>query len=318
MVQTLDAFFTDPNSAGMYASLSIMPADGNDNAVMCSVGNYVTGNNSIKVPLTLLDDTGTQLFLSMLCDPSLPQNPPCIVPGGGTPTRSALQGTLEYAASITQQYPNSKMVVVFLTDGEPGFGYVDSTDQVYDFYSCDDLTDGCEATPDEYPPCTTEKAEVDNVAGVISAAPAKSIYLIGVGDLSTNTMTEWATASGNPAIALQNTTGADAAAALSAALQTIRNQAASCNFNIPTPSGGAAVNVAQVNLSYANASGVQQDVRRTSDGTSATCNTSTLGWYFDNANAPTQIDLCPSTCADIRRNSTSALEVTFGCATLSF
>ena len=316
VVETLDAFLTDPSSNGTYASLSIMPPTPSNNASMCDVTSYETGDTSIKVPLTLLDDPGKQQFLSLLCDPSFPPGPSCIVPSGGTPTRVALEGTLQYAASIRQQYPGGNTVVVLLTDGEPGFGYYNpSNSQVYGLYSCDDLTNGCTANPSVSPPCTTIEGEVATVAAFIRSAPAKSVFLVGVGDLSASTMDQWASASGNPAIALQDMSASQAAAALSAALQSIRSLPSNCSVQLPMPSGGQAVNPAKVNM-ILNANGTSQTLGRTRDGTSATCNTTTLGWYFDNPSVPTQINLCPTTCNAVRQSSGS-VDVVYGCATVT-
>ena len=203
VVTTLRAFFQDQNSTGIYASLSFLPADG-DNTAMCKVASYEPPSTaSIKVPITLLDDNGRKLFLSRLCDPTVtPLASTCIQPrGGGTPTRPALQGTIDYLTTVQRKYTNSKTVIVFLTDGEPGFGVVQNGN-VVGVNSCDDLTNGCLTGNDTA--CSTPDGEVQKVADVIGTAPANSIYLFGVGELSDTTMGIWATASGNPAVSLKN------------------------------------------------------------------------------------------------------------------
>jgi hypothetical protein len=313
VVQTLDAFMSDSSSNRLNAALIVLPSDGTIN-VACTATSYASGSSAVKIPLTLLDPAGRQLFLSRLCDPAAPQNPPCIVPAGGTPTRPALQGAIAYAASASQSNPNSKSVVVFLTDGEPGFGYQTSSG-VTALYSCDDLTNGCTTTSAN---CTSANQEVAHVAATIQAAPAKSVYVVGTGDLSTTTMTQWAAASGNPAISLVSLTPAQAAATLRTALDGIRTNSISCSFAIPEPSGLAAIDYSKVNLSYVAGNGSVQNLRRTSNGAAATCSGTTLGWYYDNPAAPQAVTLCSSTCNALQQDANAKIQVAFGCETQTF
>ena len=324
VVTTLDAFFNDPNSTGLWASLSFLPADG-DITSACKVTSYSSGSSSIKVPLTLLNDTGRQTFLSRLCDPSLPQTPPCIVPAGGTPTRPALQGTINYMNAIPATTPPSRNVIVFLTDGEPGFGYQPpGTSIVNGLNSCDDLNNSaclaaCNAAPagsscGDIPPCTPGQAEVDAVATVIQSAPPKSIYIFGVGELSSATMGEWATASGNPAVALQGLSGADAAAAFKAGLQAIQKSYIPCNIPVPKPAAsGANVDTTKVNVDYINGAGkdtpLYQDQGCTQTGAGQ------YGWEYDNVSAPTLIKLCPAACAMTQSDPNGKIQTILGCDT---
>jgi hypothetical protein len=319
VVTTLDSFFSDQKSVGIYASLSFLPADGNIGPA-CKVASYSTGTSSLKVPLTLLDATGRQTFLSRLCDPSLPQNPPCIVPAGGTPTRPALQGTIDYAATVAQNNPGSKTVIVFLTDGEPGFGY-SYNGAVQLLYSCDDLpptdakgvltcaTGSCGCVDGNG--CTSADAEVAKVAAVIATAPANTIYLFGVGDLSTSTMDQWAAASGNAAVALQGMPGAQAAATLKAALEAIRTSSIKCNLDIPAPKTGGANDFKKVNVDYINGAGTDIPL-----GKDVGCtHTNQYGWQYDNDSSPTKIIMCPSTCTMAQQDPNGKIRVLLGCET---
>jgi hypothetical protein len=316
---TLRAFFEQP-STGLYASLSFLPADG-DITTACKVTSYEdTSTNSIKVKLTLLDDAGRQKFLAKLCDPAItPPAAGCIVPAGGTPTRPALQGTIDYAAIVQQNSlkdnTDSKTVIVFLTDGEPSFGYVPSgSSTVNQLFSCDDLTNGCPLGPagaSGAGTCSSADAEVAKVADVIASAPPKSIYLFGVGDLSTSTMETWADASGNGAVALQGMSGTQAAATLASALKALRTTQISCNIKIPTPAGGAAIDKDKVNVRYTDGSGKVTQLTK-----SVGCTSTQPSWQYDNPNAPTYIELCPSTCASLQQDPAGKVTVIFGCATI--
>ena len=154
--------------------------------------------------------------------------------------------------------------------------------------------------------------EVAKVAAVIQSAPAKSVYIVGVGDLSAGTMDQWAAASGNPAISLVSMTPTQAAATLRAALDGIRTSAVSCSFAIPAPSGPGGIDYTKLNVTYQAGNGTVQDLRRTSNGTSSTCSGSTLGWYYE------AINLCPSTCSALQQDASAQVKVVFGCDTQTF
>ena len=326
VVTTLDAFFNDPNSTGLWASLSFLPADG-DIKSACKVANYSSGSSAIKVPLTLLNDTGRQTFLDRLCDPAGPQTTKCIVPAGGTPTRSALQGTINYMNAIPPTVPPSKTVIVFLTDGEPGFGYQPpgTTGIVNGLHSCDDLNNtacvtACNGLTNadcgDVSPCTPAATEVDAVASVIQSAPPKSIYVFGVGDLTSSTMDEWATASANPAVALQGLSGAQAAATFKAGLQAIQKSYITCNIDVPkAQASGAAIDFAKVNVDYINGSNV--DTQQVKDPGCTITNTSTtqFGWQYDNDAAPTKILLCASACSMAQADPNGRIQTVLGCDT---
>jgi hypothetical protein len=159
---------------------------------------------------------------------------------------------------------------------------------------------------------------VAKVSAVIQGARAKSVYIVGVGDLSSGTMDQWAAASGNPAISLVSMTPTQAAATLRAALDGIRTSAVSCSFAIPAPSGPGSIDYTKLNVTYQAGNGSVQDLRRASNGTSSTCSGSTLGWYYDNPAAPKAINLCPSTCSAFQQDAGAKIQVVFGCTTQVF
>jgi hypothetical protein len=319
VVTTLRSFFQEHTSTGIYASLSFLPADG-DITSMCKVTNYqLPSSNSIKVPLTILDNVGSQKFLAKLCDPALtPPAAGCIVPAGGTPTRVALQGTIAYAASVQQksleQNPNSKTVIVFLTDGEPGFGYVPTgTSTVNGLASCDDLTNGCPLgpAPSATGTCTADADEVQHVADVIAAAPPKTLFLFGIGDLNPGTMALWEDASGNTAVALQGMSGAQAAATFKAGLEAIRTSHISCTLDLKSSSTGVAIDPKKVNVNYINGQNVATELVQDADCS----HTNQYGWYYDNALNPTKITLCASACTMAQADPNGRIQTVLGCDT---
>src|SRR5262249_14117619 len=95
----LEAFFADPNSAGLSASLQFF-----EQGTECSVSSYSTP----QVAMTALPNS--TLFTNAIRG---------VTPNGGTPTLPALQGAIQYAGTVQQQNPAAKVAVVLVTDGEP-------------------------------------------------------------------------------------------------------------------------------------------------------------------------------------------------------
>jgi hypothetical protein len=95
----LDAFFADPASAGISASLQFFM--GPDE---CNVDAYATP----QVPMTSLPNS--TVFANAIA---------ATMPNGETPTVPALEGALKYAAATQKGNPGAKVAVVLVTDGEP-------------------------------------------------------------------------------------------------------------------------------------------------------------------------------------------------------
>lgn len=99
LVPGLEAFFADPKSRGISASLQFfMQTD------ECNVTAYATP----LVPITPLPNPTA--FASAI---------DTTTPSGETPTQPALQGALQYASQVVGQNPGARVAVVLVTDGEP-------------------------------------------------------------------------------------------------------------------------------------------------------------------------------------------------------
>jgi len=98
-VQGLGAFFADPSSKGLNASLQFFPG-----SPECTTATY----QSPAVAMKALPDSST--FQQSMAAKS---------PGGGTPTLPALGGAIAYAQQIQQQHQGEKVAIVLVTDGEP-------------------------------------------------------------------------------------------------------------------------------------------------------------------------------------------------------
>jgi hypothetical protein len=98
LAPTLTAFFADPKSSGLSASLQFFAQPDE-----CNVARYSTP----LVPMTALP---SNVFAAAIA---------ATEPDGDTPTQPALQGALEYATQQQKTNLGSKVAVVLVTDGEP-------------------------------------------------------------------------------------------------------------------------------------------------------------------------------------------------------
>ena len=138
------------------------------------------------------------------------------------------------------------------------------------------------------------------------------IYLIGGGDLSTNTMDIWAQASGNPALALQGITdGATVASEIKSELQSIRSNHLSCDIAIPVPKAGGSADPNKVNVDYINGGNVVTSLSRNDN-----CNSTSPSWQYDNPQSPSKILLCPNTCPTVQQDPKGKIQVVLGCPTI--
>jgi hypothetical protein len=202
---------------------------------------------------------------------------------GGTPTRPALEGALQYLDQWASQHPERKPLLVLATDGEPS---------------------GCASNVPQ---------DVADVATRALTGPhAIRTFVIGVGR-SLVSMNLVAKAGGTDHAFLVDT-GGDVAKEFADALDQIRGAASSCDFIIPSASAaGEAIDPLKVNVSItASGSSTPMTVPQTFNGDPKNCDTAG-GWYYDNPAAPTMIKLCDATC---RALNGSAIQVAFGCDTI--
>jgi len=84
-----------------------------------------------------------------------------------------------------------------------------------------------------------------------------------------------------------------------------------CGGELPAPVPGEPLDPRFVNLSYSDGNTRQILVYV---GSEDACGTE-LGWYYDNAAAPTRILACPETCTAVQSSTAAKVEVLLGCAT---
>jgi hypothetical protein len=203
-------------------------------------------------------------------------------PGGGTPTRPALEGAVQYVTSWATSNPGRKTVVVLATDGDPA---------------------GC---PQNSP------QDVANVAAAAVTSPsAIQTFVIGVG--SSLTSLNLIAQAGGTNMAFLVDTGGNVSQAFAAALNQIRGRATPCDFTIPSQTSQGPVDPGRVNVFYTPSGATQRvPVPMTQGGVVASCGANG-GWYYDDPTAPKAIKLCDATCQSLQGGR---VELEFGCKTL--
>ncbi|HEX7670812.1 MAG TPA: vWA domain-containing protein [Polyangiaceae bacterium] len=294
---SLVAFLNDPANADIGTGIGYFPVikPGAPGACFQDSDCKVNGTDfgvcdGIKIGVcilctcTLADGCDVPTYAAPSVPISLPPNHPAVVadigkhgPGGGTPTRPALEGGMQYANSWAAANPGRNTIVVLATDGDPT---------------------GC---------MTNAVQDSANIAAAGLAGPNKiKTFVIGVGN-SLGSLNQIAQAGGTSQAFVLDT-GGDVAKSFSAALAAIHGQAASCDFKVPTTSDKGTVDLSTVNVSLAAKSGAVSVIPQT--GTVDTCGDQTA-WYFDNPSAPTLIKMCPKACDGLNQGGRIAVEL--GC-----
>jgi hypothetical protein len=205
---------------------------------------------------------------------------------GGTPTVPALTGALQAAKTWQMANPSRALSVLFLTDGQPT---------------------GCQGN--------TVNAAAAVAQMYSTGTPPIKTYVLGVGPDTGNL--DSIAASGGTMMAYMVTNGG--AAALAAALASIRKSTLSCDYNIPKVDGGN-IDPNKVNVQVKiGPMGTLLDIYNV--GTAAGCDDVTKnpkgeGWYYDIPlpGTPSKITLCPKSCGPLQITDGSEISVLLGCA----
>ena len=287
--QALVSFLKDPANADVGVGLGYFP---NNAPATCTAGQPDCLCINLIITTLCFPQSGGSCTVADYASPSVtlslpPEHAAAITniglrkPGGGTPTRPALEGAIQYASTWAQS-SHRKTVVVLATDGDPT---------------------GC-----------TQNSPQDTaaIAAAALAGPAAiQTFVMGVGrSLSSLNLVAQ---SGGTGQAILVDTGGDVGQAITDALKQIRGQALPCAYDIPARSSQGVVDPHKVNVRAA-AKGASQTavVPMTQNGDPSKCG-AMGGWYYDNPAAPTVIQLCPSTCQGLMGGH---VEVEFGCQTI--
>jgi Mg-chelatase subunit ChlD len=202
-------------------------------------------------------------------------------PSSITPTAPALQGAIQHAQAFKLAHPSHAVTVLLVTDGEPD--------------SCGLLSD-------------TVTAAMQGV----TATPSISTYVLGVGG-SLDALNQIAKAGGTgQAYIVSDSQNVSAEVVM--ALNRIRGQAVlPCEFQIPAADPGQKFDYDKVNLSYTTSAAQTSTIGYAPDVT--TCNRAALAWRYDNAQAPSKIVLCDTTCESVT-SAGGKLDIALHCPTV--
>jgi hypothetical protein len=201
-------------------------------------------------------------------------------PDGLTPTGPALDGAIQAAQTWAAAHPDHITAVVLATDGVP-----------------------TECTPQDIP-------SISSMASTAAAAnPQVLTFVIGIGDLVA--LHDIAIAGGtNHAYIVQP--GVNTTQQLTDALNAIRGELLSCEFDVPVPDMGT-IDYNKVNIEFTPAGGAAQLIGQVPGVGS--CDASGGGWYYDNPTAPTKIIMCPASC-DALKAGNATIDIVLGCETV--
>ncbi len=200
--------------------------------------------------------------------------------GIGTPTYGALKGALMAATAYQESHKTHKVIVVLATDGEPL---------------------GC------------EPKTIDDIADLAESARGYNgvrTYVIGVAGSKLVNLDKIAAAGGTTA-AYDITQDINE---FSAKIAEIRTAALGCDFELPEPPNGEALEPDEVNFTYTpKGLGTPKILPRADD--LADC-TDQPGWYYDSNAGPTKLILCPASCATVQADNNAKVSVLFGCSSI--
>jgi uncharacterized protein YegL len=206
---------------------------------------------------------------------ALAQNGPD--PNYGTPTLPALQGALGYAKQLQSGFTHGERVaVVLVTDGDPN-------------------------------DCGSSAANVGQEAS--KTASTIPTYVIGVGSSLSNLNTIAKGGGTSAALLVDTSKPQQITADFIKAVSQIRSAALTCEYKIPAAPAGQTLDPNKVNVVYTPGGGAAQTLSYNKD-----CTGNGQGWRYDDASAPTKIEVCAASC-DGLKGGAGRVDVVLGCAT---
>lgn len=201
-------------------------------------------------------------------------------PDGKTPTLPALKGAISYAEQVHAEHgQDGKVLVVFVTDGNP---------------------DGCDGNT-----VPAAGAEAFRVSARIPT------YVVGIGS-SLSSLDYIAKRGGTQkAILVDDTNPSQTAEQFVKAMDRITRAAVACELGVPSPPDGQTIDYRNVNVVLTPGGATTANALPYDSKCAAG-----EGWRYDDADHPSKVILCPTTCDRVAEDRRLRLDVLFGCATL--
>ncbi|MEO7330185.1 MAG: vWA domain-containing protein [Minicystis sp.] len=200
-------------------------------------------------------------------------------PNGTTPTFIALQGATKWAAKYVLAHNHTEAAVVILvTDGEAAA-------------------------------CNTDPVAIAHVAEIAYQGAGVLTFTVGMPGADQVALDQIAV-KGHTGQAFMIGNG-NAAQELLTALQTIQAGAVACSFAMPkAPDPQDIVDPTQVDVQLTPPAGPKVTFPQVASP--AACGPAG-GWYYDNADMPTMITLCPASCLQAQQTQGAKIEIVLGC-----
>lgn len=261
----LGDFVARPEAAGMSASIQFFPQPLDAAPLIdmrvCDTALY----SAPAAPMGPLPMNGQAIQNAIVANQ--PQT-------GGTPTRPALEGAVQYAEGIAGQNPTHKVIIVLATDGDPN--------------DC--------------------RSDLNSVSGVAANALDAGIetYVIGIGNITG--LNQIAQAGGSGQAIIVDADPAVAATQFLAAMDEIRNRAIPCDYGLPND----AQDPQRVNLLYTPPGATEAQPIPYVESQDR-CAVVGGGWYYDNPVQPNRILTCAATCDALLAVKEARVNVQVGC-----
>jgi len=213
-------------------------------------------------------------------------------PSGNTPTSAALTGAIAQAKAYAAAHTDHTVAVVLATDGLPT---------------------ECLADPAGDPSGITQVASIARTG--FKASPPISTFVIGVfgpddTDASAN-LDQIASSGGTEKAFLIDTSGKVSMQFL-VALNSIRQSQLGCEYQLPEPPAGQDLDPSRINVDLKSGG---QTTRLFGVANEAACG-GDGGRYYDDANKPTKILICPATCSTFESATETSISIALGCTTV--
>jgi hypothetical protein len=219
VVTATKAFFTDPASSNLYASLVFFPIDASESK-RCSADSYSVPD----VPMTPLPSDAFGAAIDAVTPKTMSDW------RGGTPTLAVIQGTYAFAEPLAKADAGSKYALVLVTDGYP-----------QDCNSTDDKIATVAAAVKAF------ASELPTYVIGISNPPPGPDTVTNLNDIAVAGGTDhpFIIETGDPTATIK---------AFQDAVSSIRMSQLSCDFEIPAPPPGQSFDPTRANVTYTSGS----------------------------------------------------------------